>query len=195
MEGGVFRRGGLLTVFVLGVLVRASAHAAQTVGAATGAIDGTVTDRTGAVLRAVTIDVSGDALMGTRTEVTGPDGSYRFPALPPGEYALVFKLEGFQPASRSVRVTFGFTTTVNIPMDVAAHQVDLNVDGGVRVVDRHTTMIATNFDRRDLALFAWVAQHELDSRRHAVHSAHPVRRRRQRCARSRPVQRVWHQRL
>jgi len=151
VEGGVFRRGGLLTVFVLSVLVRASAHAAQTVGAAMGAIDGTVTDRTGAVLPAVTIDVSGAALMGTRTEVTGPDGSYRFPALPPGEYALVFKLEGFQPASRSIRVTFGFTTTVNIPMDVAAHQVDLDVDGGVRGVDRHTTMIATNFDRRDLA--------------------------------------------
>lgn len=117
-----------------------------------GAIDGTVTDGTGAVLRAVTITVSGDALMGTRTEVSGPDGSYRFPALPPGAYSMGFRLEGFKPLSRTgIKVALETTTTVDVPMDVAAHEVVVSVDDGVRVIDRHATMIATNFETRDLA--------------------------------------------
>ena len=59
----------------------------------TGAINGTVTDSTSAVLPGVTIVISSATLMGTRTTVTHPEGLYRFPALAPGKYMLVFLRE------------------------------------------------------------------------------------------------------
>jgi len=57
------------------VLLHAQASVGQTV-ATTGAIGGKVTDRTGASLPGVTITLSGDALMGTRTAVTSTDRLY-----------------------------------------------------------------------------------------------------------------------
>ena len=50
---------------------------------ATGAIVGTTLDEENTPLPGVTVTISSPNLMGTRTAVTGADGSFRFPALPP----------------------------------------------------------------------------------------------------------------
>ena len=71
----------------------------QATSSTTGAITGTITDGSGAVLPEVTITISGGALIGPRTVVSGSEGLYRFPALPPGEYSLVFAREGFTKVS------------------------------------------------------------------------------------------------
>src|SRR4029450_3388019 len=70
--------------------------AAPVVGQTGGGIIGTVADQTSGVLPGVRVTVSGPALMGTRTDVTASDGSYRLPNLPPGnDYVVVFELPGF----------------------------------------------------------------------------------------------------
>ena len=103
--------------------------AGQTVGAMTGAINGTVTDSTGAVLPLVTIVISSAALMGTRTTVTNAEGLYRFPALAPGEYALMFTLDGFKAVRREgIHVGLGFTATVNVNLQIATLQENVIVE-------------------------------------------------------------------
>src|SRR5688572_24261495 len=95
----------LLGFCAASVLLLASVTAAQTVGDIAGGIDGVISDRTGGSLAGVTIRATSPALMGARTSVSGADGVYRIPALPPGEYALTFSLPNFHPASRDgVRV-------------------------------------------------------------------------------------------
>jgi hypothetical protein len=47
-----------------------------------GRITGVVTN-TGAVLPGVTVTVTGPALLQPQTATTGPEGIYRYPALPP----------------------------------------------------------------------------------------------------------------
>jgi len=49
----------------------------------TGAIVGTTLDEENAPLPGVTVTISSPNLMGTRIAITGADGSFRFPALPP----------------------------------------------------------------------------------------------------------------
>jgi len=49
----------------------------------TGAIVGTALDEENAPLPGATVTISSPSLMGTRTAITGADGSFRFPALPP----------------------------------------------------------------------------------------------------------------
>ena len=61
-----------------------------------GQLEGTVEDAQGLVLPGVTVTLTGDAVMGQRLATTDVDGSYRFRALAPATYALVFELSGFQ---------------------------------------------------------------------------------------------------
>ncbi len=83
----------------------------------TGAIEGRVTDQDKAPLPGVTVTLSSPQLMGTRTAVTGADGAYRFPTLPPGIYEVKVQLQGFNTYVREgVRVQTTMRLTVDIPM-------------------------------------------------------------------------------
>src|SRR5436309_12101133 len=105
-----------------------TAAAAQTVSATTGAIDGRVTDNTNAVLPGVTVTISGPAMMGTRVATTNDEGVYRLAAVPPGEYTVAFELDGFAPLRRTeIRVTLGFTATLNVQMALGAVSENVTV--------------------------------------------------------------------
>jgi hypothetical protein len=145
----VVARLAALTVLVLGM----STHAvAQTVSSTTGAVNGTVTDSTKAVLPGVTVTLSGAAVMGVRTTVTDADGSYRFPSLAPGEYKLTFELSGFGPVTRAgINVALGFTATVNTEMTPGSISETITVSGASPVVDLQSTNVTTHFDADKLA--------------------------------------------
>lgn len=141
------RRSFSLVVLLGIVLVCATEPAAsQSVTATTGAINGRVTDNTGGVLPGVTITASSSALMGIRNTVSSPDGTYRFPALPPGEYNVVFELEGFDTLERSsIRVGLGFTATVNVEMKLATLSETILVSGQSPVVDARSTTLTSSY--------------------------------------------------
>src|SRR5262245_52661096 len=111
-------RSSLVATLVSVLLATGSPSTAQTLGATTGALNGRVSAKTGAVLPGVVVAVSGDAVMGPRTAVTDARGSFEVPALPPGEIAVVFSLSGFRTQTRDgVRVTPGETATVDVVLD------------------------------------------------------------------------------
>jgi Carboxypeptidase regulatory-like domain len=140
-----------LGILVL-LLALPAALAAQTVSATTGAMNGRATDKTASVLPGVTVTIASPALMGTRTAITGDDGTYRFPAIPPGDYSVTFELSGFASVVREgIRVALGFTATVNAELGVASLQENVTVTGASPVVDTQSTAINTNFDARTLA--------------------------------------------
>ena len=148
----MFRPGGVLVSSVTYLLLCGQGAAGQTVGATTGAIEGTVTDTTGAVLPGVTITAASDALMALRTTLSAPDGSYRLSALPPGTCRLLPVLSGFASARREdIRVNLGATTTVDVSLDMVRLGAIVTVKGGAGVVDRRATMVATVFDAGELA--------------------------------------------
>src|ERR1043166_5683098 len=65
--------------------------------ASTGALTGTVTDPTGAVVQNARIALRNTGTGETRTVVTDRDGSYRFSILPSGEYDVTMEAVGFAP--------------------------------------------------------------------------------------------------
>ena len=136
-------------LFLLLVPILASA---QTVSSTTGALNGRVTDNTGAVLPGVTVAIASPSLMGTRTALTNEEGLYRFPAIPPGEYSITYELAGFSTLKREgIRVGLGFTATVNVDLRVASIQESVTVTGESPVVDTAATSITTNFGEEKLA--------------------------------------------
>src|SRR4029079_7837083 len=115
----VFRRLVCSAVLLMSFVLIAAPARAQ----GGGSIIGTVTDETNAVLRGVTVTVTGSNLMGSRTEVTVPDGRYRLPALPPGTYNALFELPGIWTITREgIRIDVGFTATINSTLKPATVQ-------------------------------------------------------------------------
>jgi hypothetical protein len=125
---------------------------AQTVGGTSGSITGRVTDASGAVLPGVTITISSPSMQGLRTGLSAPDGTYRFLAVPPGDYRIGFELAGFDTlVHEGVRISLGFTATINVAMKVASVQETVTVSGASPVVDVTSTKTSMTFDSERMA--------------------------------------------
>ena len=121
----------LLLVAVIAFTAPASAQQG------TAAFQGNISDNTGGVLPGVTVTLASDALIGGQNiVVSGGDGSYRLPNLPPGMYELRFELPGFQTVVREAqRLTVGFTAEIDVTMSVSALEETVTVTGESPVVD------------------------------------------------------------
>ena len=109
-------------------------------------------DPSDAVLPGVTVTISAPQMQGEQTAVTNADGNYRFPGIPPGVYRVSYELPGFaQVVREGIRVTLGFTATLNVTMQVSSLQETVTVTGDSPVVDVSSTKTMTNYDYKELA--------------------------------------------
>ena len=132
----------------LALVVSFSAAAAAQGGGAssTGTIQGRVIDAQGAVLPGVTVTATSPALIQPQTTVSSESGNYRFPAVPPGTYAVSFELAGFNTLRRDgIAITLGFTAQVNAELVIATLQETVTVSGVSPVIDTSTTRVQQNF--------------------------------------------------
>ena len=91
-----------------------------------GAINGVVTDSSGAVLPGVTIELTGPE---KRTVLTGGRGEFSVVRLRPGEYDVLITLAGFSTVRTKVVLAAGRTERLTIQMRVAALEETVTVTG------------------------------------------------------------------
>ena len=84
-----------------------------------GALTGTVI-QDGAGLPGVRVTVSSPALQGTRTVETDVNGNYNIAALPPGQYQVVFEMEGMQTLTKSATVSLAGTARADADMKLSS---------------------------------------------------------------------------
>ena len=82
-----------LRILVVGALVALASTVAL---AQTGAIQGTVTDKSGAVVQGAEVTVKSLGTNAVRTVTTGSTGVYSFPNLPVGHYGISMTKTGFK---------------------------------------------------------------------------------------------------
>ena len=134
----VFR---LLTASVFAVVSLSGIAIAQT--AATGNIEGVVTDTTGAVLPGVTVVVKNTATNVTRELVTDDAGRYRANALQPGVYEVTSSLGGFQTATfGNLQVSVGQTLAADIKMRAAGVTETVTVTAESPLIDTRRTDVS-----------------------------------------------------
>lgn len=134
------------------VLVTASVSFAQAVTSGTGAVNGRITDNTQAVMPGVTVTLTSPSMMGARVATSDVNGQYRFTAVPPGDYTVLFELPGFTTVrNEDIRISVGFTATVNAEMRLASLTESIVVTGQSPVVDTAATRVGNTFDARQLS--------------------------------------------
>jgi hypothetical protein len=137
---GVLRRGVVAALAV--ILIGTSTAGAQV---NTGAITGSATDASGAVLPGVTVTLTGARLIGgPQTQVTDTSGTYRFDRLPPGDYEIKFELSGFRTVEQAnIRVNAAFVATINGRMEVGTLAESITVTGESPTVDTKSNIQQT----------------------------------------------------
>lgn len=122
---------------VVVILIGAALAAPVLAQTVTGTLIGRVDDDTGAVLPGVTVTIQSPQLIGgTQTRTTGATGEYRFPALPPGTYAVSLALQGFAEFRREgVILEAGSSLAVDARMKPARLEVTVTVEAASPMVD------------------------------------------------------------
>jgi outer membrane receptor protein involved in Fe transport len=109
-----------------------------------GAIEGVVTDASGAVVPGATIEAHGST-GAVQTTTTDTQGVYHFASLPSGTYSLTANLTGFTAVKvPAIRLSLGQTLKVDMTVRVSTMQEEVTVTGEVPVVDVTSTVRSTS---------------------------------------------------
>lgn len=126
--------------------------------AATGALAGTVTDVSGAVVPGAQIQVTNEATGEVRRVTSQPDGLYAASLLPPGNYRVEVSKQGFKTFIFP-RVTIGVTetATLNVKLEVGAVNQQVTVEATAEQLQTESAQLGTITNSRminDLPLAA-----------------------------------------
>jgi hypothetical protein len=136
----------LMAVLALSLFIPGTVAAQGGGASSTGTIQGRAADASGAILPGVTVTAVSPSMIGVQTQVTNENGTYRFPAVPPGVYSVTFELAGFSTVKRDgIQISLGFTANVNADMTLASLQETVTVSGASPVIDTSATRVQQNF--------------------------------------------------
>src|SRR5438552_5115060 len=144
----MFRSRTLL--FALMALLCATGAFAQSGNATTGAINGRVTDSSGAGLPGVTVMVTNLDTGLARNEQTGNDGMYTINLLPPGNYRLDAELAGLgKSAIPRVTVLLGNSTKADVRIAPAVAET-ITVTAAAPIVDTQKSALTASVTNQQI---------------------------------------------
>jgi len=117
-----------------------------------GDVTGVVSDPSGAVIPNATITLKNNGTGQTMNATTNASGVYRFSLLTPGQYTVTVNAAGFQNAERTVTVSVGQATSMNMQLAVgtSSQTVEVTAEGGV--VQSENGNISTTFTPEQVQL-------------------------------------------
>jgi len=116
-----------------------------------GAISGTVTDASGAVLPGVSVTLKSVEKGFTQNTKTNGQGAYQFPLLEPGTYSVTVTAPNFKTMTATTTVSVGQNAVVNAKLEVGAAGTTVEVSGEAPLLQSETSEISTTFNAREIA--------------------------------------------
>ena len=136
------RRQSAIASLCLLLITSAPCLLAQSAG--TGALAGTVTDASGAVVPNVTVTVINTDTNQTRTSTTDGGGAYKFTLLPPGTYRVRFSAVGFKTEEvPSVTVNVTETPVLDRSLEVGTQAESVLVEAEAAVLQTQNSTLGT----------------------------------------------------
>ena len=124
--------------------------AAPVMAQGVGAIGGSVTDASGAVMPGVTVTLNNaQGSVGGRQDTTTDDrGTYQFVRLVPGSYIVKAELQGFRPAEqRDITVNADVTARADLKLEIGTLSEGVTVSGEAPLLDTTTALKQTVLSR------------------------------------------------
>ena len=138
----------LLCMGVLLLSLGSTKAFAQATASAT--IQGTVTDKSGAVVAGAEIVAKNKATDVTRTTASDETGSYRFELLPVGTYTVTVTRPGFAALTQTIEVLVGQTATVNAELKPGAESEVIEVTSEAPILDQAKTDVSQNITPKEV---------------------------------------------
>ena len=133
-----------LITCALAALVIATPVTPALAQSATGSIEGSIVDQTGAAMPGVTVTIIQTATGVTRTAVSDDNGLFRIPLLPVGVYDVTADLSGFSSRKLpELMLTVGQTVTLRIQMAVSGIAETVNVSGGTPILETSRSEVSS----------------------------------------------------
>lgn len=130
-------------LLVLGVLSLGIAAAAQSSNA--GLVQGTVTDKGGAVVPDASVELTNTATNDTKTTTSGASGQYVFPNVSPGTYNLKITKAGFATITfANIKVDVTKSYTYDATLEVSSTKEIIEVTAGARAELQTTDAVVGN---------------------------------------------------
>ena len=105
-----------------------------------GALNGSVTDTTGAAIPGASVQLDNPATGFSRTVATTTAGDYSFPDLSTGTYALTVSANGFETKKvENIVIAVTKTTAINVQLGVAQQQQTVEVSAAAANLDTTTS--------------------------------------------------------
>jgi hypothetical protein len=118
---------------------------------ATGSIQGTVTDKSGAIVPNATVTVTNPATGLSRKVTSNSEGLYDLPDLPPGTYNLVAEAAGFAKyATDGVVLTVNAERNLNVELNPGSSSETITVTSAAPVVDVVSSTVAPVVNARTI---------------------------------------------
>jgi len=117
----------------------------------TGALTGTVSDSSGAIIAGATVTITNNGTNQSQSATTNGDGSYKFSLLTPGQYAVRVEAPGFKAYVASI-VTVNVTETpvLNASLEVGSTSEQVTITGEAPTLQTQTAAIGTLVDSENI---------------------------------------------
>src|SRR6266853_3495013 len=116
-----------------------------------GAISGTATDSSGAVMPNLIVALKSLEKGFTQEAKTNSQGFYQFPLLEPGTYSITISAPGFKTLSSTATVSVGQNAIVNAKLEIGAPGITVEVSGEAPLLQTESSEISTTFNAREIS--------------------------------------------
>ena len=139
-------------VSALAVLMVTFSTMAYAQGGATSQLSGTVVDSSGGVMPGADVTVKEKAMGTTYTAVTGANGVFTVPSIPPGTYTVTIALMGFKTAIlNDVVVNVNVPANVKAVLELGKFEETVVVEAAAQIVQTQTSAVSSTLNVKQIS--------------------------------------------
>ena len=118
----------------------------------TSAIEGTVSDPSGAVVPGATVTIRNEETGVVQTSQSSAAGYYRFPSLSSSSYNIRVSLSGFSTfVQENFRLQVAQTRTLNVTLEVGATETEISVTADVPVIETSEGRVSGHIEEAEVS--------------------------------------------
>lgn len=135
-------------------------HAYAQIGAS-GSVNGTVVDPSGAVVANATVEISNPVSQYRRTTTTDSNGSFNFRNVPFNQYRVTATASGFAPGAQDVELRSIVPVSSRISLQVSGSTEIVTVQATAGDLIENSSTFHTELTKTCSTSFPWKANHHL----------------------------------